>query len=103
MTTPPDLEKLTRALTDAGKIIEAGWVSLKLSAIDPSAPPDQLSEMRIAFFAGAQHLFGSIMTMLDPGDEPSDKDLRRMDLIDRELKEFIKQFAHRHIPTKGRA
>jgi hypothetical protein len=96
------LEQLSRDLTDQGKLIEAGWVGLRLACIDERAPADQLREMRMAFFAGAQHLFASIMTILEPGAEPSDADLGRMDLIHRELKAFAEQFTAR-INTKGTA
>lgn len=80
-----------------------GWVGLRLACELVDAPPDQLREMRMAFFAGAQHLFSSIMTVLDPGEEPTDKDLQRMDLIHQELDAFIKDFALRYAPTKGTA
>ena len=79
------LQRLTTQLTDEGKLIEAGWVSLRLHAISPSAGPTQLREMRLAFKAGAQHVFASIMTVLEPGNEPSTNDLRRMSLIEAEL------------------
>jgi len=46
------LERLSRELTDKGKLIEAGWVSLRLAAIPPNAPAVQLQEKRNAFFAG---------------------------------------------------
>ena len=97
------LERLSRELADQGKLIEAGWVSLRLTAIAHDAPAIQLQEMRMAFFAGAQHLLGSIMSILDPGDEPTDADLRRMDLINKELRGFIAKFAQDHIPTRGTA
>jgi hypothetical protein len=97
------LERLTRELADSGKLIEAGWVGLRIACELEGAPAIQLEEMRNAFFAGAQHLFGSIMTVLDPGSEPTDKDLERMDLIDRELREFINDFSMRRLPTEGRA
>jgi hypothetical protein len=95
--------EITKQLSDSGKIIEAGFVSLRMMAMDKNAPEDQVTEMRMAFFAGAQHLFGSIMTMLDRDSEPTERDLRRMDLIDRELKDFIKEFSKKHLPTKGNA
>ena len=50
-----------------------------------------------------QHLFGSIVTVLDPGSGPTDKDLERIDLIDRELRDFINDFSMRRLPTEGRA
>ena len=97
------LERLSRELTDQGKLIEAGWVSLRLAAIPLDASAIQLQEMRMAFFAGSQHLFGSIMSILDPGEEPTEKDMERMDLIQRELQIFIDDFTLRHCPTEGKA
>jgi|SRR5882724_9382407 len=97
------LERLSRELADQGKLIEAGWVSLRIAAIPLDAPPIQLEEMRMAFFAGAQHLFSSLMTIMYPGAEPTDDDLNRMDLIDRELRGFIVDFEARNIPTDGNA
>ncbi len=97
------LEHLHDKLADSGKLIEAGWVGMRLACDLVDAPADQLREMRMAFFAGAQHLFGSIITILEPGDEPTDKDLQRMDLIDKELKAFIADFAAKYIPTRGTA
>jgi hypothetical protein len=97
------LERLTRELTDSGKLIEVGWIGMRLACDLVDAPAEQLREMRMAFFAGAQHLFGSIMSVLEPGDEPTDKDLQRMDLIHKELDAFIKDFELRHVPTKGTA
>jgi hypothetical protein len=89
------LERLTVELADSGKLIEAGWVGLRVAAGLVDAPADQLREMRMAFFAGAQHLFGSIMTMLEPGEEGTEADLRRMDLIARELDDFYAEIKKR--------
>jgi hypothetical protein len=97
------LERFSRELTDKGKLIEAGWIGLRLAAVPPDASAVQLDEMRTAFFAGAQHLFSSIMTILEPDAEPTDKDLERLDLIDRELQSFIQRFELRHFPAEGRA
>lgn len=97
------LERLSKELNDKGKLIEAGWLGLRIACELEDAPAIQLEEMRNAFFAGAQHLFSSIMTILDPGQEPTDKDMERMDLIDRELRQFINDFTIRRIPTGGNA
>ena len=98
-----DLEKLSRELTDKGKLIEAGWIGLRIAVISPDAPQVQIDEMHMAFFAGAQHLFTSIMSVLDPGAEPTEMDLQRMALIATELEQFGTQFALRNISTRGRA
>lgn len=99
-------DALTKSLVDKGLLIEAGFASYviacfgsheRLSAI-------QLKELRQAFFGGAQHLFGSITgSILEDDAEPTETDLRRMDLIDKELKKFISEFARDYMPTKGKA
>jgi hypothetical protein len=79
---------LTKALTDQGRIIEANWVGYRAMVVPRGAGPVQVEECRRAFFAGAQALFASIMTILDPGAEPTDADLKRMDAINDELRAF---------------
>ena len=56
----------------------------------------------MAFFAGAQHLFGSIMTMLDQDADVTEADLGRLSLIDAELQSFAENFAAT-IKTRGSA
>src|SRR5574337_671835 len=97
------LERLSRELADQGKLIEAGWIGLRIACKLEDAPKIQLQEMRQAFFAGAQHLFSSIMTILEPDAEPTEKDLQRMDLIDKELRAFINDFTIRNVPTEDSA
>jgi hypothetical protein len=92
--------EMTKALMDQGLIIEAGWMGLKIMAVADDAPPVQIEEMRNAFFAGAQHLFASIMHGLDPDKEPTETDMRRLDLIDAELRRFIAEYEAK---LKGRA
>jgi hypothetical protein len=96
------LERMTKKLADEGKLIEAGWVGLRIAADLINAPPDQLSEMRKAYMAGAQHLYSSMMTLLDEGEEPTEADMRRMALIDAELRAFGDELL-RDLPTHGRA
>lgn len=84
--------QLSAKLVDQGLLIEAGWVALQMTALAPDAPEIQRREMRMAYFAGAQHLFGSIMGILDPGQEPTERDMKRMSLINDELNKFIEEF-----------
>lgn len=90
------LTKLSRKLSDDGKLIEAGWIGLRLAAMPLTASAEQIEEMRNAFFAGAHYLFGSIMTVLDPQAEVTDADLDRMDKINLELQTFITEFKAKH-------
>jgi hypothetical protein len=98
-----EIEDLCRELADRGKIIEAGWLSLKMTTIPADAPQVQLDEMRNAFFAGAQHLFGSIMGLLEGGEEATEKDIRRLSLINSELNSFLDEFKAKHLKAGGRA
>lgn len=89
--------ELSKQFADQGKIIEAGWVGLRALSVPDSAPDIQVREMRGAFFAGAQHLFASIMTILDPeGEEPTENDMRRMSLIHAELQAYLAEFKREH-------
>lgn len=90
------LRRLERELVDKGKLIEAGWVGLRLAAIPEDADRTQLESMKEAFFAGAQHLFSSIMDILEDDADPTDADLNRMDQIGAELDGFIRDFAKKH-------
>ncbi len=87
--------ELTRHFADTGRLIEAGWLTLKTLTIPDDMLADQVAELRMAFFAGAQHLFGSIMTFLEPGDEETEDDLRRMDQISEELSAFAQELQAR--------
>jgi hypothetical protein len=95
------LEVLSKRLADDGRLIEAGWVAMRLLAVPLDAPAVQLNEMRQAFMAGAQHLFSSIMTILDPGADPTTADLRRMELISDELETFGKEMELRMSKPAG--
>lgn len=96
-----EARKVTEEATARGLLIEAGFEGLRLMAF-PSAPIDQVVFARQAFFAGAQHLLASIQTILDPGDEPTEADLRRMAQISDELERFRIEF-EKSLPTAGNA
>lgn len=94
-------DELVTVATDKGKLIEIGWISALLYVVPKDAPETQVSEMHKAFFLGAQHLFSSIMSILEPGAEPTEKDLDRMTLIHNELEIFRKEVTSYH-PAPGR-
>ena len=96
------LQDFARNCADDGKLIEAGWYGLQAAWIPPAAPQHQVDDLRKAFMAGAQHLFASVMQILDPGDEPTEADLARMALISAELEAFGRKLAE-DLPTKGSA
>jgi hypothetical protein len=97
------IDELCKALTDKGQLIEAGWRSYELIVLDEHASDIQRKETRIAFFAGAQHLYSSIMSILEPGTEPTGNDLHRMAQIHEELEKFEKELRLRATPAEGNA
>lgn len=88
------LDELAKKLADEGKLIEAGWVGCRIAWVPRNAPEEQVTEMRRAFMAGSQHLFATIMAVLDPEAEPTARDLDRMDKIHRELEAFRKSLGN---------
>jgi len=82
------IDKILAEWADKGKIIEGGWMAYVATSGLESAPELQRKEMRKAYLLGAQHLYASIMGIMDPGTEPTDKDMRRMSLIHDELEAF---------------
>lgn len=97
-------EKLTADLIDKRLIIEGGWVGFKM-AVFPSGGLSNIQhdEMRKAFFAGALHLFTSILNVLEDGTDATAVDLTpRMSMIHEELERFEKELLGQ-IPTEGRA
>lgn len=101
------LIRLSKELIDKGLLIEAGFTTLRAMAGAPDAPKEQIEEMRMAFFAGAQHVFATIMSTMDPGDEPTEDDMTRLDKIHDELQRFIDEYKRKHGvaigPVAGRA
>lgn len=99
------LDQISKDLTDKGLLIEAGWVGLRHLAMPEDAPKEQLQDLKTAFFAGAQHLFSSILSILEheQGVEPTGNDMRRMQQIHEELAKFEKEIKLRAMPTGGSA
>ncbi len=94
-------DAVIKELIDRGKLIEAGFAGLRIMAMHPESPPGQVHDMKMAFMAGAQHLWGSIMTVLDPGEEPTVEDMRRLELISKELDEYAKELDLHVTPAEG--
>lgn len=98
-----NIDRLSRELTDRGRLIEAGF-TLRIMPIAEGTDPEQIEALRNAFFAGAHHLFACLVAVLDPtSPEPTAADLEKMDAIEAELTDFIMDFATRHLPVKGSA
>lgn len=64
------------------------WKSYRQQVIPPTAPNVQVIESKRAFYAGANSLFRLLQRTVSVGDEVSGADMRAMENIDREFKEF---------------
>lgn len=87
-------DELAKLMASEGRLIESGFVGLMSAAYPNGVGDDQKSQLRQSFFAGAQHLFGSIMGIMDDDSEPTAGDFKKIDLIDHELQAWIHEFKH---------
>jgi hypothetical protein len=102
------IERISRGITSVlmkeGRLVEAGFRLFILLAFTDGVPTnagipvgvskEQYDALRLAFFSGAQHLFGSLMSGLDEDAEPTDA--RKMDLINSELDAFVAEFKRQY-------
>lgn len=95
--------RLTRQLADEGRIIAGGLAAHALLFVPAGTSQEHLDAVRFAYMAGAEHLFSSIMATLDPGHEPTDADMDRMDKIHREVMQWRAEMALRVRPADGHA
>jgi hypothetical protein len=79
--------QLTKDLVQRGLLIEAGFALFCMHRkIDvQEVPAPILQEYQLAFYAGAEHVWSSIMNVLDEGQEPTDADMQRMDKVQNEI------------------
>lgn len=66
-------------------IVEGAWSLFRKSVVSPEAGPEQLSQTRDAFIAGAEMLFTLLTTL---SDAPEAHQMSVMGQIDAELKRW---------------
>lgn len=77
-------ELLSHFGVNQGALIEMGFAAF-MATVAKDCPPSDAPRLRQVYFAGAQHLFASIMQILDPGEDATEADLARMGAIASEL------------------
>lgn len=85
MNTRDAHNALVKAAVDKGLLLEAGFLALRVQCLEPDASDRAVGTARMLYMAGAQHLFASLMAVMDPGGEPTAADMRRISLIAAEL------------------
>ena len=88
MHSDEEIERAIKGLSEMGRLIEGGWLAYRLKVVPMEASAVQVHECRLAFYAGAAHLFYGILAAMDDGVEDTEADLEKMNLIDVELKSF---------------
>jgi aryl carrier-like protein len=105
MSKREDIQRIakeaTKRFVDEGKLIEAGFAALQVIALQ-GRPDNQVRDMRIAYLAGAEHVWSSVISMLDAGTDETPADLRRMDMIQKEVDGIRAELSEYAQPTKGR-
>lgn len=98
-------QDISRDLFNKGLLVAGGFAAFKISILPPGTSPEVEALVQRAYFAGAQHIFHGVMGALDDDDEPTDADLRRMDLVDKELRLWVGAMSadNKIFPTKGSA
>ena len=96
-------DEVSRELANSGKLIEGGWAALRIKFVPADTPARQIADMRLAYMAGAQHLWASVFGVLDPEAEPTAGDMERMSKIEAELAAWAAEIARDHYPTRGSA
>jgi hypothetical protein len=80
-------EQITKNLAAQGKLIEGGfaaYVHLYMKDADPAA----IDLMRRAWFLSADHIFASLLNVMDADREPTAQDMKIMEHLERELATF---------------
>jgi len=68
-----------------GALIEAGFSVIEKRLKEEGKGVKVRNEAKAMFFAGAQHIFATIVRVLEPGAEATDNDVRVMEQISVEL------------------
>lgn len=85
-------QRVTEELAQDGKLILGGWQAFEiLSGLKTGGSELERSAMKNAYYSGAQHLFASIMNILEEGQEPTEGDLNKITAIHEELEQWVRQ------------
>jgi len=104
MSTEAERQRYAQGIADSwadkGRIVEGGWRAYEHLIMPQDASDTQRAEMRKAWFLGAEHIFSTIMMVMDPGQEPTARDLERMSKLHWELEQFKRELASHHKPAE---
>lgn len=76
---------LTKKLLDDGRLLEAGWHIFRGTMLPAGLAPQSLDRIRLAYLAGAEHVFSSMLSGMDEGDAETDAEIKRMENLSIEI------------------
>lgn len=97
------LHETTEQLADEGWLIMAGFAAYRQTVMPKEVSDTQLHECFVAYLAGCQHLWASMIDFLEPGQEVTAKDEKRMEMIFAEMQKITGHLYRVAYPTKGNA
>lgn len=71
------------------------WTRFETALIPTDAPEQQRRLMRVAFYAGAEELYNSVIYSLSSGSEAEESDLAYLSSLQAEIMDFAKELADR--------
>jgi hypothetical protein len=80
-------EKVAQHYADRGELVNLGWVAFWTLARGSQFPGIERA-VHLAYMAGAEHLFQSILSILEPGSEATETDCARMEKIQSEIDRY---------------
>ena len=95
--------EITKRFTDEGQLIAAGWAAFQCLVASKHQHIPAHQQIRLAYLSGAQHLWGSIFANLDPDEEPTEQDMRRMAMVEQEMERIYGELQDFFMPAKGRS
>ncbi len=88
--------EIEKRLADQGRAIEGGWRSYKVLVLPKGVSRIQEDETQQAFYAGANHALFTLLSIMDPGEDPTEADLQRLSKMTQELQAFNSEFCVKH-------
>ena len=92
-----EAERTAQKLAAEGRLLESGWSRLRETWPGPETAPEQVALLRVAYFAGAQHTWASVLLLMG---EDSSKDMERVRQVRAELEAFRTEWS-RQAPDAG--
>lgn len=83
------LAEMTRDIAKKGLLVETGWMAFIVTTMPETATENQKRAMRLAYFAGAQHLWASLNLILGDGKNVTDGDIEPLRQIETELADWV--------------